>query len=419
MSRPDFLSPGPQLRGAIGVLLSSNDPLAGSLLVASISDAMTRRSSHSQASTSDPCHCSSRTRFEGRACLPLAWVHEGSSRGLATNLEDALFRVAPRRQQQLPRQVQHFLSLPQAEVAVRAFQFHVLARLGFIVRMQQALRQQIDRTSQWRPFRRFRSSHGGAEELGRSNHAGTNRAGRQAQRWVEQGEMYERDLKLEEAVRCFEKAAQADPSSPEHLARVSKALSDMSYVPGTPADRAIELNRRAIEVALEAVTVNPKSSYGHVAACVSRGRLALHMDNRTKVQLARQAQDDVRTALELEPNNDVAHHLLGRWNYEMASVNAVVRTLIQMLYGTSLMAGSYREAALCYETAVRIRPNYLIHRVELGRTYWKLGQLDAAVRELNTAIALDVPDINALLQKEDAVLLLSKLKPSKSTGSAN
>ncbi|GFR51294.1 hypothetical protein Agub_g13655, partial [Astrephomene gubernaculifera] len=185
---------------------------------------------------------------------------------------------------------------------------------------------------------------------------------------------------------------------------------DMSYVPGTPSARAVELNRRAIDVALQAVAANPQSAIGHVACCVSRGRLALHLDNRTKVQLARQAQDDVRTALNLEPDNDVAHHLLGRWNYEMASVNAVVRTIIQMLYGTSLMAGSYRDAAACYETAVRLRPEYLIHRVELGRTYWKLGQLQAAERELETAMGLDVPDINALLQKEDAKTMLARLK---------
>jgi hypothetical protein len=40
----------------------------------------------------------------------------------------------------------------------------------------------------------------------------------------------------------------------------------------------------------------------------------------------------------------------------MASVNALMRTLIQMLYGTALMAGSFSEAARCYQTAVEIQP---------------------------------------------------------------
>ncbi|PNH08877.1 hypothetical protein TSOC_004526, partial [Tetrabaena socialis] len=100
----------------------------------------------------------------------------------------------------------------------------------------------------------------------------------------------------------------------------------------------------------------------------------------------------------------------GHKNYEMASVNAVVRTVIQMLYGTALMAGSYREAALCYEAAVRIRPDYLIHRVELGRTYAKMGQREAARAQLEAAVELDVPDINAFLQKADAVGMLAKMQ---------
>ncbi|KXZ49495.1 hypothetical protein GPECTOR_21g721 [Gonium pectorale] len=327
-------------------------------------------------------------------------------------LDGAAFRVAPRRQQQLPRQVQHFLLLPQAESAVRALQSHVLLRLGFLVRLQQAIRQQVDRTSHWRPFRRVRGEKLSPDEHGRGG-CPAHRASRTAQRWAEQGQARERELDLDEAIRLYEKAAAADPSSAEWLARLSKALSDSSYLPGTNTARAIEVNRRAIEVAEQAVAADPKSAFGHVACCVSRGRLALYVDNRTKVALARQAQDDVRTALQLEPENDVAHHLLGRWNYEMASVNAMVRTLIQMLYGTALMAGSYREAAACYQTAVRIRPDYLIHRVELGRTYWKLGQVEAAAQELETAVGLDVPDINALLQKKDAMALLAKLRPNK------
>ena len=80
-------------------------------------------------------------------------------------------------------------------------------------------------------------------------------------------------------------------------------------------------------------------------------------------------------------------------------MNAVVRTIIHMLYGQALMAGSYKEAANCYQRAVALRPDYLIHRVELGRTYVKLGQPQEAAKELETALELDVPDINALLQK--------------------
>lgn len=50
-----------------------------------------------------------------------------------------------------------------------------------------------------------------------------------------------------------------------------------------------------------------------MALCVSRGRLALFSDNKTKVKLAKEAREAAVTALEMEPDNDLARHLMGRW----------------------------------------------------------------------------------------------------------
>jgi hypothetical protein len=50
-----------------------------------------------------------------------------------------------------------------------------------------------------------------------------------------------------------------------------------------------------------------------MALCVSRGRLALVSDNKTKVRLAKEAREAAVTALQMEPGNDLAHHLMGRW----------------------------------------------------------------------------------------------------------
>ena len=79
-----------------------------------------------------------------------------------------------------------------------------------------------------------------------------------------------------------------------------------------PRDQIAELNNKAIEVAVKAVALDPSVAVGHIALCVSRGRLALVSDNRTKIHLAKEAADDAATALRLEPGNDLAHHLMGR-----------------------------------------------------------------------------------------------------------
>jgi len=147
-----------------------------------------------------------------------------------------------------------------------------------------------------------------------------------------------------------------------------------------------------------------------MALCVSAGRLALFSDNKTKVRLAKEAREAAVTALEMEPGNDLAHHLMGRWHFEMAQINFVVRQLIKLVYGASLAPGTFADAVSEYQAAVALNPGKLIHRVELGRVYLKLGRKQDALRELATSVQLDVEDINAQLQKNDAQEMLTKLQ---------
>lgn len=61
-----------------------------------------------------------------------------------------------------------------------------------------------------------------------------------------------------------------------------------------------------------------------------------------QVRLAHDARLEAVRALELEPCNDLSHHLMGRWHYEMASLNMVVRTVIRVMYGTALAPGTFQ-----------------------------------------------------------------------------
>lgn len=92
---------------------------------------------------------------------------------------------------------------------------------------------------------------------------------------------------------------------------------------------------------LQAIELDGTAALPHIAACTSMGRLALLSDNKTKVKLAHDAREEAVTALALEPSNDLAHHLMGRWHYEMANLNVVVRTLVRVMFGTALASGTH------------------------------------------------------------------------------
>lgn len=112
---------------------------------------------------------------------------------------------------------------------------------------------------------------------------------------------------------------------------------------------------------LQAIVLDGSAALPHIAACTSMGRLALLSDNKTKVRLAHDAREEAVTALALEPSNDLAHHLMGRWHFEMANLNVVVRTLVRVMYGTALASGTDRccqRGSLLSATALLLMCNH-------------------------------------------------------------
>lgn len=227
---------------------------------------------------------------------------------------------------------------------------------------------------------------------------------------AQQGQDYQRALDVRAAVQSYEAAVALLPGSSHYLSMLAKQQSDVSYLKGVTAREMRETNERAIATAERAIAADPRNSMAHVAACVSKGRLALCSDTKAKVRLAKEAQSDAYTALATDPNSDLAHHLMGRWHYEMANINCVVRACVRVMFGTALNPGTHQDALASYQQAVRLNPSRLIHRVEAGRLYLKLGDKAAAQRELEEALRLEVEDLNAHWTRIDAQDMLAKLR---------
>lgn len=213
------------------------------------------------------------------------------------------------------------------------------------------------------------------------------------------------------AIAYLEEAVKLNPKSVELLVLLSKQWSDCSFLDDWPANERVPANQKAQHYSKQAIDTEPKNAMGYVASCMSKGRLAYwSKDNKQKIHLAKEAQDEVCQALTLDPKNDLAHHLMGRWHFEMAQLNFVVRGLVRVLYGTNFMAGSVAEALESYRTAAALRPDRLVHHVEVGRMHSKLGNDAEAVAALQTALSLPIEDLNSRINKEEAAKMLATAK---------
>jgi hypothetical protein len=91
--------------------------------------------------------------------------------------------------------------------------------------------------------------------------------------------------------------------------------------------------------------------------------------------------------LALNPDYDYAHHVLGRWHYEVASLGAGTRFLVKLVYG-GLPPASTKEAVQRLKRAVELSPEAPSHRVELGFALLANDEREAAREMFEHALTL-------------------------------
>jgi Tfp pilus assembly protein PilF len=109
----------------------------------------------------------------------------------------------------------------------------------------------------------------------------------------------------------------------------------------------------------------------------------------TKEQIAAspRIKQSVDKALAIDPHNDNAWHILGRWNRVLAEVSSAKRFVAGLIYG-QLPKGSIEEAEQDMKKAIAINPHRLMHYIELGRIYAQMGRKEEARRFINKGLAM-------------------------------
>jgi len=170
-----------------------------------------------------------------------------------------------------------------------------------------------------------------------------------------------------DSVRALELYLRADAAKPGDsfiLQKIARQYSDL--VLDQPDD---EERKRYAETALDysqrAVAVNPRDPVNVLSLAVSHGKLAVYSDTRAKISYSRLVKEEAEHALALDPNYAWAHHVLGRWHHEVASLGMTSRWFVRLLYGR-LPAASQEQAVAHLQRAVALEPGELEHHLELG-----------------------------------------------------
>ena len=206
---------------------------------------------------------------------------------------------------------------------------------------------------------------------------------------IKKGDDSDLKLKASEALDFYLAAEKLEPKSAGLLLRIARQYRHLMS-DATTRQEKLGLGGIGLDYALRAVALAPNDSEAQLSPAISYGRMVPLQVLKGQIESAHRIKNAVDKAIELDPHNDLAWNVLGRWNKVLADVNGLKRAVGSLLYG-ELPTGSNAEAVLCFQKAIEINPKRLMHYIELGQTYAQMGKA-ADARQL-IAKGLAMPDV--------------------------
>ncbi|MCR4409440.1 MAG: hypothetical protein QHH43_03405 [Candidatus Saccharicenans sp.] len=238
-----------------------------------------------------------------------------------------------------------------------------------------------------------------------------------AEEFIKSGDEYYSKWEDQKALDEYLKALEVEPKNYEALWKAARGYVDVAdLMTGTGKEvekQKFEMYAKAERYARQAISVNPNDTWGHFFLSAALGKKVLMLGKKEQIDASKQVRTAVDKAIELDPNNDLAYHALGRWHRRMAEIGGAKRALGSLIYG-SIPKGSMEESEKWLKKAVELKPDYINHHLELGRTYVAMKKYDLARQEFNRCLELPEASAKDKQLKEEAREELANLAKKSS-----
>ena len=208
-----------------------------------------------------------------------------------------------------------------------------------------------------------------------------------------------------EALKKYQEVVRTQPTHIAALCKISELLCIIgSRQTGKPAK--LQYFRSAKQSAETALKLNPNHSDANFVMSMAMGKMALMLSGQEKIKavidIKRYAESSVRN----DPSNYKAYHVLGKWHFEVSSLNTLERMGVKFLFG-GFPSSSFAESIRCYEKSRSINPAFALNYLEAAKAYHKNNQDNKAIELLKRLQSLPVKTTDdPQIRKEGNQLLI-------------
>jgi Tfp pilus assembly protein PilF len=232
---------------------------------------------------------------------------------------------------------------------------------------------------------------------------------------LEQADKLELQGETESAIHVLKEADTASPDNPQIDKRLSRLyarrIQEISDQTEKKSDATL-----AVELGKKAVAQLPNDAQAHIGLAAAYGQLCWFVDDKTRVEYSKAIHSEVNKGLAIDPESDYGHLILARWNFEMATLNPVLKGIAELVYG-QFPPASTQAAFTNFKKAIELNPSRVIHHAEYAKALEALGEKEKAREEWAKVMELKAVDAQDRLYQRIAAEHLHQKAPTESARS--
>jgi tetratricopeptide (TPR) repeat protein len=229
-----------------------------------------------------------------------------------------------------------------------------------------------------------------------------------AEELVKQGDLLEKQMNEEAAYQKFKEVVKLQPQNVYALARCSELASRIGRQQ-LSKDKQMDYYTAAKIYAERALKANPNDSDANMVMAVAYGRFAILKSGKEKVAGVKEIKNYAEKAVQLNPKNYKALHILGKWHYEVSNLTSIERAAAKVLFG-GLPKASFEASLSYYEKAKALSPGFILNYLEIAKVSYKLNKKEKALETLRYLLQLPNATSEDALVKTEAKQLIEKWK---------
>lgn len=187
---------------------------------------------------------------------------------------------------------------------------------------------------------------------------------------ISKANAFENNMNDLQAIIFYREALTLDPANQYLLCKCSELCSRIGARLDKDKVQQDDYFAAADLYARRALKINPENSDANFVMSLVMGQNALRKGGKEKIDAVRGIKKYADLAIKYNPGNYKAWFVLGKWYYEINSLNYFERTAVKVFFG-ALPPATLEDALKCFERVKTINPGFVLNYLSLAKVYKK------------------------------------------------